>query len=65
MPVAREQWLTVDEAAEALRVSRATIYRFIASGAISTAKFGRARRVAQSELDRFATARVEASHDAA
>ena len=37
--------LTVPEAAERLRLSRATVYSFIYAGTLESVKLGRARRV--------------------
>lgn len=46
--------LTIPEAAEALGVSRATLYRLLASGRLRATRIGRrCTRVAISELERF------------
>jgi excisionase family DNA binding protein len=46
--------LRIPEAAEALGVSRATVYNWIAAGAVRSVVIGRSRRIPVSELDRIA-----------
>jgi excisionase family DNA binding protein len=47
--------LPLAEAQRRLAVSRATLYELMRSGALRSVRFGRNRRVAASELDRFIT----------
>jgi excisionase family DNA binding protein len=51
--------LTVDEAAEYLRVSRWTVYNLIRSNQLRTIKIGRRRLVALAALDACVEALVE------
>ena len=57
--------LTINEAAEELRVSRRTIYRYISDGALPTVNIGREKRsrsrIAREALDAF----IERSRSAA
>lgn len=46
----------VEDAAEQLCISRAHVYALIRSGDIRSVKLGKARRVAQSEIDRIMAA---------
>lgn len=52
--------LTVEEAAERLRLSRGFLYQLIRRGEIPTVKIGKARRIRPADLERFITAHVEA-----
>lgn len=45
--------LTIDEAAEYLKVSRKTMTRWIADGAVKAAKIGRVWRINRSEINRL------------
>jgi excisionase family DNA binding protein len=45
--------LTVPEIAEALRVSKMTVYRLINTGEIKVIKVGKAIRIPESELNRI------------
>jgi len=45
--------LTVPEAADALGISRATIYRLLASGALASVTVGRCRRIHAKAIDAF------------
>lgn len=45
--------LSVDEAAESLSVSRATLYRLFAAGALPSVTVGRSRRVQVKALNAF------------
>ena len=47
------QFMTVDEVASALRVSRATIYRLVAAGTLAGARIGRSVRVSRYAVDEF------------
>lgn len=48
--------LRVEDAAEQLSVSRAHVYSLIRSGDIRSVQLGKARRIAQSEIDRIMAA---------
>ena len=50
--------LTVDEAAEALALSRSTIYRLLKSGDLVATRIGTATRIPESSLRRFVDARI-------
>jgi excisionase family DNA binding protein len=61
--------LTIREACDRLKLSRASLYRLIQSGQLPTVRIGRSRRVVNEDLDRFiATLRsgspVEGGQDA-
>lgn len=45
--------LTVEEAAERLRVGRTRMFALIGSGAIRSVKIGRSRRIPSTELPRY------------
>lgn len=47
------QFMTVNEVATALRVSRATIYRLIGSGALTATRIGKSVRVTRRAVDEF------------
>lgn len=47
------QFLTVNEVAAALRVSRATIYRLISAGALTGTRIGKSVRVTRDAVDEF------------
>jgi excisionase family DNA binding protein len=49
-----DEWLTVKEAARYLKVSEATIFRWMKSGRLSYCKFGNSTRFRRSFLDRTA-----------
>jgi excisionase family DNA binding protein len=51
--------LTVDEAAERLRVSRWTLYNLIRSNKLHTVKIGRRRLVPAAALDEFLARSME------
>ena len=42
-----------EEAAEALSVSRATVYELMAAGTLASVKIGRSRRVTREALEQF------------
>lgn len=46
--------VTVEEAAEALRVGRTTVFHLIRTGELDSVRIGRLRRVPLDELRRFA-----------
>jgi len=45
--------LTIDEAAEALGICRAMVYRLINAGKLHTVKIGKARRISVEELRKY------------
>ena len=47
------QFLTVDEVAGALRVSRATVYRLVSSGALAANRVGKSVRVTRPAVEEF------------
>jgi excisionase family DNA binding protein len=49
------RYLTVDEAAERLGISRASLYRLFDSGKIRRHKFGQSTRVLEADLENLAT----------
>ncbi|MGO9386256.1 MAG: helix-turn-helix domain-containing protein [Mycobacterium sp.] len=49
------------EAAEALSVSRSTIYRLFDAGQLAWVQIGGSRRVASAEIERFIAAHTEAA----
>ncbi|MDX1888000.1 helix-turn-helix domain-containing protein [Mycolicibacterium sp. 050158] len=51
--------LTVVEAADALRISRSSVYRLFDAGQLAWVQIGTSRRVASAEIDRFITAHTE------
>lgn len=55
----RVRFLTVAEVAEAMRVSKMTVYRLLHSGEMPAVRVGRSFRVPQDALDQFlATAQL-------
>jgi excisionase family DNA binding protein len=57
--------LTVDEAAERLRVGRSTMYSLIRSGAVDSVKIGSLRRVPAEALPEFVTGLLSATRSTA
>ena len=53
--------LTVDEVAEALALSRSTIYRLLKSGDLVATRIGTATRIPESSLQRFVDQRTRAA----
>ena len=53
--------LRIDEVADRLAISRATIYRLIRRGAIPTVHIGSSVRIPAAELDRWLRAQVATS----
>ena len=47
------QFMTVNEVAVMLRVSRATIYRLVSSGALAATQVGKSVRVTRRTVDEF------------
>lgn len=45
--------LTIQEAAERLRIGKRTVERFVAEGDIVSVKIGRRRLIAETELERY------------
>ncbi len=50
--------LTVDEAAQRLRIGRSHLYTLVACGEIPSVKLGRSRRIPVVELEGFVTRRT-------
>lgn len=48
------EWLTVQQVADHLQVSRVTVWRWLQSGRLSGIRVGRVRRIARSTLQEFA-----------
>lgn len=51
--------LTVLEAADALRISRSSVYRLFDAGQLAWVQIGSSRLVASKEIERFITAHTE------
>ncbi len=51
-----ESWLTVVEAATALRVSKMTVYRLAQSGELRSVRVGRSIRIAERDFDAYVRA---------
>ncbi len=56
--------LTVDEAAQRLRVGRSTLFRLIATGDLASVKIGKSRRVPVAALDAFVARLIADGDDA-
>lgn len=48
-----EQYYTIEEVAEMLKVAYLTVYRWIQSGKLKSQKAGKQYRIKKTELDRF------------
>ena len=59
MSTSEEQWLTLAEARERLRVSRATLYRMTHDHGLRVMRVGGVCRIAESELRRWAELHTE------
>lgn len=46
-----ENFLTIEEMARRLKLSKTTIYRMVKSGQLPAAKFGRSWRASESDFD--------------
>jgi len=55
--------LTVDEAAEALGICRAMVYKLINSGELHTVRIGTARRVPMEELQKYVERLLEKQNE--
>lgn len=58
-------FLTAEEAAEALRISRSKVYDLIRNGDLASTKIGRLRRVPVDAVQEFARQLIAAGEDAA
>ena len=56
--------LSVEQAAEALGVSRSYMYQLIAAGAIATARVGRRRLIARATITAYLQARERTEQEA-
>jgi excisionase family DNA binding protein len=54
---ARARFFTVAEAAELMRVSTMTVYRFINGGDLPAVRLGKSFRIREDDLDAFLAAR--------
>ena len=61
----QELLLRIDTAAERLSVSRATLYRLIRSGEISTVRIGSAVRISAAALERWLATQAVSSRGGA
>jgi excisionase family DNA binding protein len=60
-PSATSRLLTIAEAADALRISRSSIYRLFDAGQLAWVQIGASRRVTSTEIERFIAAHTEAA----
>jgi excisionase family DNA binding protein len=60
-PSTTSRLLTIAEAADALRISRSSIYRLFDAGQLAWVQIGASRRVTSTEIDRFIEAHTEAA----
>ena len=60
-PINGSLLLKVSEAAAALRISRASIYRLFDAGELAWVQIGASRRVTSAEIHRFIAAHTEAA----
>jgi excisionase family DNA binding protein len=55
----RRRLLTVKEAAEAMCISRSSVYRLFDAGQLAWVQIGSSRRVTSAEIERFIAAHTE------
>lgn len=60
-PSTTSRLLTIVEAADALRISRSSIYRLFDAGQLAWVQIGASRRVTSTEIERFIAAHTEAA----
>jgi excisionase family DNA binding protein len=48
-----QEWLTVAEISQELKLHAMTVYRLISAGKLEAVKVGRSYRVSRSEFDRY------------
>jgi excisionase family DNA binding protein len=60
-PSTTRRLLTIAEAADALRISRSSIYRLFDAGQLARLQIGASRRVTSTEIERFIAAHTEAA----
>jgi excisionase family DNA binding protein len=60
-PSTPSRLLTIAEAADALRISRSSIYRLFDAGHLAWVQIGASRRVTFAEIERFIAAHTEAA----
>ena len=60
-PSTARRLLTIVEAADALRISRSSVYRLSDAGQLGWVQIGASRRVTSSEIDRFIASHTEAA----
>jgi excisionase family DNA binding protein len=60
-PSTTSRLLTIAEAADALRISRSSIYRLFDAGQLAWVQIGASRRVTSTEIERFIAAHTEAA----
>jgi len=53
--MANQEWLTPQEAAEILKVSKNTIYKLLREGFIPSVQIGRRHRITRASLDALAS----------
>lgn len=51
--------LTIREAADALRISRSSVYRLFEAGQLAWVQIGSSRRVSSAEIEQFIAAHTE------
>jgi excisionase family DNA binding protein len=60
-PSPARRLLTIAETADALRISRSSIYRLFDAGQLAWVQIGASRRVTATDIERFITAHTEAA----